>query len=246
MRHGARVVGVDPGFTDVVTISEKDRPPKRFSSAEYYERALFFRSVRKTRRWNEDTLEDVSSLPSSKTSDIEKLESHCRRYIEALPRITSHRATKGYRAMRFTRYIYRAKAIDAICDRIAPRDGRFSVVMFGDWNGGHGSPVSRKTCGPLQEIKFRLRASPHVDLRSVDEFRSSVTCSTCWARLENMRASTTKWSGKNRRMETQLRSRVHKVLHCSNSVKAGGVPMLWHDVESGCERISQHPETRGL
>ena len=224
MRHGARVVGVDPGFTDVVTISEKDQPPKRFSSAEYYERALFFRSARKTRRWNENTLEDVSSLPSSKTSDLEKLESHCRRYIEALPRITKHRATKGYRAMRFTRYIYRAKAIDAICDMIAPRDGKFSVVMFGDWNGGHGSPVSRKTCGPLQEIKFRLRASPHVDLRSVDEFRSSVTCSNCWARLENMRASTTKWSWRNRRMETQLRSRVHKVLHCSNSVNAGESP----------------------
>ena len=135
MQKGARVVGVDPGFTDIVTVSEKGMQSKSFSSAQYYEQAKFFRSARKTMRWNKDTLDDVTNLPTSQTSDLEKFENHCRRYIEVLPRITKHRAIKGYRAMRFTRYVYRAKAINAICDLIAPRDGRFSVVMFGDWNG---------------------------------------------------------------------------------------------------------------
>ena len=97
--------------TDIVTISEKGQPPRMFSSAEYYERAKIFSSARRTRQWNEDTLEDVTNLPSSKTADLDKLKSHCKRYIEVLPRITKHRATKGYRAMRFTRYVYRAKAI---------------------------------------------------------------------------------------------------------------------------------------
>ena len=93
-----------------------------FSAAEYYKRAKIFSSARRTRRWNEDTLEDVTNLPSSKTADLDKLKSHCKQYIEVLPRITKHRATKGYRAMRFTRHVYRAKAINAICDMIAPRE----------------------------------------------------------------------------------------------------------------------------
>ena len=90
-------------------------------------------------------------------------------------------------------------------------DGRFSVVMFGDWNGGHGSPGSRKACGPLQEIKYRLRSSPHVDLRSVDEFRSSVTCSKCCTRLTNMRASTTQW---NRTSKKKMETRVRESTRC--------------------------------
>ena len=129
------MMGVDPGFTDVVTVAEKGKPPRSFSSAKYYQDAKFFASARKTHKWNSDTLDDVTNLPSSRTSDLEKLDNHCKRYVEVLPRITKHRATKGYRAMRFTRYIFRNKAIDAICDLIAPNDGKFSGVMFGDWNG---------------------------------------------------------------------------------------------------------------
>ena len=55
-----------------------------FSAAEYYKRAKIFSSARRTRRWNEYTLEDVTNLPSSKTADLDKLKSHCKQYIDAL------------------------------------------------------------------------------------------------------------------------------------------------------------------
>ena len=99
------------------------------------------------------------------------------------------------------------------------------------------------------KAEYRSHCPPNVDLRSVDEFRSSVTCSKCWTRLQNMRACTTKWSWRNRRMETQLRARVHKVLHCSNSVKAGESPCCgttWNrDVNASRNIVARKCRSRG-
>jgi hypothetical protein len=53
--------------------------------------------------------------------------------------------------------------------------------------------------------------------REMDEFRSSVTCSKCYTRLTNMRASTTQWNMTSKKIET----RVHKVLHCSSRWHTG-------------------------
>ena len=215
-----RAVGVDPGFTDAVTVAEKGEKPRSFSSALYYEKAKFNRSARSTSRWNAETEQEVSEIPTHETASVEAMTLFVQGYIPLLPQLLGHRFKRGYRAMRFMRYVNRTKTIDAICEFIAPK-GKFTVVMFGDWAGGHGSPISRKASGPLQDIKFRLREAPHVDLRSVHEHLTSVTCSKCWGRLTNQRAMTTRWNRRTRVMET-TRSRIHKVLHCSNSVKAVG------------------------
>ena len=220
-KRNSRVVGVDPGFTDVVTVAEAGKGHRSFSSAKYYELATFNRSARSTDRWNRQTEAKVTGLPSAETADLEKCKAYTKVYLKVLPDLLAHRAKKAYRGMRFMRYVNRSKAISVICDFVAPRDGKFSVVMFGDWNGGAGSPISRRTCGPLQEIKFGLRKAPHVDLRSVDEFRTSVTCSKCHGKLVNSRAISTTCNRSTGVWEKR-RSRIHKVLHCSSSVKNEG------------------------
>ncbi len=219
--ESSRCVGVDPGFSDVVTVSEVGMEKARsFSSARYYELAGFNLSARRTRRWNAETQAIVQDMPSNETADLFKMEDFVRSYLRALPALIEHRAAAGYRYMRLFRHIRRSKAIRAISDFIAP-PGKFSVVMFGDWNGGAGSAISRRTCGPLEEVKFTLRSRTDVDLRSVDEFRTSMMCSGCNCKLSNMRAvskvknrSTGEWEAR--------RSKVHKVLHCSNSVDNTG------------------------
>jgi hypothetical protein len=221
-REKVRVVGVDPGFTDVVTVAEVGKKSARsFSSARYYEMAAFNRSKRRTDKWNQETEALVTQLPSPATSNLEKLKGFTQQYLASLPTLLAHRASKGYRAMRFMRYVHRKKAIDAICDFIAPRDGKHAVVMFGDWLGGQASPVSRRTCGPLHDIKFKLRDSPHVDIRSVDEFRTSQRCSSCYGQLKNCRAMATRYNSREKVWEAKV-SRIHKVIHCSSSAKTKG------------------------
>jgi hypothetical protein len=218
----SRCVGVDPGFSDVVTVSEVGMEKARnFSSARYYELAGFNLSARRTSRWNAKTEAIVQDLPSNETSDLFKMDKFVQNYLRVLPALLEHRAAAGYRYMRLYRYIRRSKAIQTIADFIAP-PGKFNVVMFGDWTSGPSSPISRRTCGPLEEIKFTLRSRPDVDLRSVDEFRTSMTCSQCNCRLSNMRAASKVKNKSTGEWEMRRRSKVHKVLHCSNSVDNTG------------------------
>ena len=160
----------------------------------------------------------MAGLPSPETGDLEKSRVFTQRYLAVLPSLLAHRARK---------------AINVICDFVAPRDGKFAVVMFGDWNGGTGSPVSRRTCGPLQEIKFGLRNAHHVDLRSVDEFRTSQTCSMCHEALVNSKAVAVRYSRHAGTWEA-------KKTRCSTAraVQKAGVPLVAAQHGTG---TSTHP-----
>ncbi|PNG99576.1 hypothetical protein TSOC_014641 [Tetrabaena socialis] len=188
-REIARVVGVDPGFTDVVTVATADRTVS-YSSRRYYEDAKIFMSNRRTDGWNEETEDTVESIPTVCTGDLGRLKMHVTAYLAKIQALLRHRFTKGYRNMRFLRSVFKRKAVGDICSLIAPA-GKITLVGFGNWSGGKGSPISRRTCGPLQEIKFRLRQRPDVFLKELDEHRTSVTCNGCLQVLSNMRALST-------------------------------------------------------
>jgi hypothetical protein len=151
------------------------------------------------------------------------MEAYARAYLQDLPELLLHRATKGYRKLRFLRYVQKQKAVRQICDLVAPL-GQFSVVFFGDWSGGAKSPVSRRASGPLQEIRRRLRESRHVDLREVNEYRSSQVCCCCEGQLSKARGVVTSVrrslaGGVEMR---KRRGRIHGVLHCKSSERLGG------------------------
>lgn len=216
--ENVRVCGVDPGFTDVATVSNNRGNTESYSSREYYHDAYFNHSARRTGRWNEETKEITDTVPDGKTANMARFKSHIRAYLLVLPRLIEHRRTKGYRRMRFLRFVMRQKAIHKICNIIAPA-GETTVVGFGDWSGGARSPISRRTSGPLNDIKRELQRMPNVHFMSIDEHLTSVTCHGCKKRLVNMRAMTTKYKKTDGvRDKVTSHSRVHKVLHCSNSV----------------------------
>ncbi|PNH01563.1 hypothetical protein TSOC_012543 [Tetrabaena socialis] len=215
-REIARVVGVDPGFTDVVTVATADgSKPVSYSSKRYYEDAKIFLSNRRTDSWNEGTEDMVDSIPTVCTGDLVRLKLHVTAYLAHLQALLRYRFTKGYRNMRFMRSVFKRKAVGDICSLIAPA-GKITLVGFGNWSGGKGSPISRRTCGPLQEIKFRLRRRPDVFLKELDEYRTSVTCNGCLQVLSNMRAMSTVVDRYDQSKAVR-RTRVHKVLHCRSS-----------------------------
>lgn len=215
-----RIIAVDPGFTDIVTWAERNGKTGSFSSARYYEIAKYNMSGRRTNKWNAETQTVVTSIPTIDFTTTETLGQHITAYISCLPILLEHRATRGYRNMRFLRYVSKKKAINVICNQLAPK-GIDTIIGFGDWNGGNGTPISRRCAGPLQEIKMELGGRSNVRMLSVSEKYTSCKCHTCHNRLTNMKAITTKVKQKNVFQESsrkQEMSKIHKVLHCRNSV----------------------------
>jgi hypothetical protein len=212
-------VGVDPGMTDIVTAANSDGVVKSFSSSRFSMEAGYHTSARRVKRWNDETEALVASIPSSKVASMVELEAHIRVYLSVLPALLASRFTRGYRSMRFFRYNGKQKAIQKVCDLIAPSD-RTVVVGFGDWTN-NGSGISRPCSGPIREIRHCLKSRPNVLYKNVDEFRTSCTCHGCHSRLSNMRADSVRLrrskEGETIRKEVK-NSKVHKVLHCCNSV----------------------------
>jgi hypothetical protein len=149
---------------------------------------------------------------------------HIKAYLATLFGLLAHRHTSGYRRMRFLRYCRRKVMIKEVCDMLAP-PGQVVYIGFGNWNGGAQSPISRRTCGPLKEIKLELRRREGVCVFGVDEHKTSQCCHCCRQKLVNMVGDKIV-----RRREEDgtvrkdvVRSRIHKVLHCRNSEKRGPI-----------------------
>ena len=231
--------GVDPGFTDVVTVAhtselqnktgEEDKSLKAkvqsYSASRYAEESRQKASKRKTEAWNEETSANVARIDhASDRSTSFGLGTFIRSYLGELRTLLTHRAERGYRNWRFHRYVFKQRVVGDICDLIAP-PGKFSVVGYGDWSGPNGTPIKRRWSGPQQDIKRTLQRRPNVLFRSVWEYRTSVTCHATWRRLSNMRARSWKYDRTiGKKVLSETRSSVHKVLHCLNSDGAKGRP----------------------
>lgn len=214
-----QVIGLDPGFTDIACWTDLKGITKRYSSAKYYEHAKYNVSRRRIDAWNAETASIVTLIPPSKTASLDELEAFGRVYLEHLPLMIRHRFSKGYRNMRFLRYVNKKNVIKQICDEIAPPE-KISIIGFGDWNGGVGTPIKRRCAGPLQEIKMELKGRDNVRFISIPEFGSSKHCYLCHCELSNMRAECTKVrraKGSTAAIRTTRVTKIHKVLHCNSS-----------------------------
>ena len=196
---------VDPGFTDVATIASIKGTVEHYSSAKYYETAFYNLSRKKTEKWNKEKMDEVKSIKARDTCQVETFKTNIKTYIELLPSLLRHRMDKNYRGMRFQRYIGKQKAIQEISDLIAPPN-KTTIIGFGNWNGGNGTPIKRRCAGPLQEIKFELHKRKNVFLEMIHERNTSQVCSCCYEKLTNMRSETKNGVKK-----------VHKVLHCKSN-----------------------------
>ena len=204
-------VGIDPGLTDVVTIARKSNGKvSSYSSSRYYEDSKVKVSNRRTSKWNAETKELSDDLKNH-PKDFYKT------YLSVSRDLIKHRTKRGYRGMRFMRYCFKQKSVQKICDMIAPRD-EFTVVGFGDWKGPKDSPINRRFCGPLQDIKRELQRRPkEVLFRSVWEYRTSKVCHKTRTDLSNMVAKSTTWDRYSGGFVKREASKVHKILHCKSS-----------------------------
>ena len=216
--HNVLIGAIDPGVTDVVTAAYTNGKTWSYSSAKYYLQSLIFTSNRRTAKWNKETETLVKNAPSVEVAMSNDLAVYIKYYLSVNDKLLIHRSQKGYRYMRFMRYIKKKETVYKIANDIAPKD-KTVILGFGDWKGLGKTPISRKTCGPIQEIKFVLSKKKNVIMEEVDEYRSSKVCSCCNNVLSNMKAkrTTKRTQGDGSVKITTQKSKVHKILHCRRS-----------------------------
>ena len=228
-------VAIDPGFDDVFVAAYTDDSIASMSSKEYYHVSKVNYSKRFTKIWNAENITQVEGADENDKTQIGPappgrgmtvregaMNAYVSWFLKAFPALQFHRALRGYRRLRFTRYVHKQLALEMMCDRIAPRvKGRdvTYLVGFGDWKAPANSPISRKTVGPISELKAMLQRRSNVLFRHVSEFRTSQRDCKTWMQLTNMKAETVRKKktkeGETKRVTTF--GRVHKVLHCRNS-----------------------------
>ena len=225
--------GVDPGVSDVVVVaSKRTGGTASYSVGKYANKALLPTSNRVTSKWNEETAESISRIRNNvDKSNMEGLSTFTNSYLSETRALHTHRATRGYRNWRFTRFVAKQSAVAEVCDFVAPStctiDGKvvqmYNVVGYGDWTGVSGTPIKRKYCGPQVDIRKELRRrQDSVLFRSIWEYRTSITCHATWQRLTNMKAVSNGREKGGAMIADAKRGSVHKVLHCKSSKCAFG------------------------
>ena len=192
-------IGIDPGFTDVITACYSDgRSPLSYSSSRYYETAKIKHSSRHTSKFNEQTkamTDQLLATQGCRTSYLHNMASYLEVYLKVLVPLLKNRMQQQYRKFRFLRHIFKKTTVVEIVDLIvgktsSPPSKPLILVGFGNWSGGHSSPISRKHAGPIQSIKEEIAKRPNTQLCNVDEHKSSQVNCKEWTKMRNMKAIT--------------------------------------------------------
>jgi hypothetical protein len=223
-------------MTDILTGAfTGGRKTFTYSSARYYEESKVNYSRHRTNRWNKQT-KDLTDMMANDaggcTANPEKMKEWVTHYLATCRDLMAHRSGRGYKKLRFLRFCKKKSTVSKMCDGVAPpKDGKLYCIGFGDWSGGHASPISRRCAGPIQDIKRELFSRDNVLMKHVDEFRTSKTHNITRLPLVNMKVwaenkTQNKYIIKSDSLDTlvmthtttkRVLKKVHKVLHCKTS-----------------------------
>jgi hypothetical protein len=168
-----KTIGLDPGYTDVVTCTRMSDPTGSFSvsTKSYYFDSKFTESnfiMKHKLHRNSTILNIVKNMPSQKTGCINRIIDYIFYIIPQLDTLMDFYTTMKIRDLKFKRYCFSQKTIDAITDNIIKEFGSETIVAFGDFsNNGCIKAVK----GPVKKIERVLRRKCIV--LSTDEYRTS-------------------------------------------------------------------------
>jgi hypothetical protein len=125
-------------------------------------------------------------MPSFKTSSFDLDFQRLPFFWMHLRFLLAFSADQGFLRWRFTRDRANIPALDALAKRLVPRASKQVCIGSGDWSRQDG--IRGHATGPVKgfvkALKKRATVAP------IDEFRSSVTCSSCIKRLKKARLFT--------------------------------------------------------
>ncbi|BDA45239.1 hypothetical protein COCOBI_07-0260 [Coccomyxa sp. Obi] len=187
-----RRICIDPGG-DVMAFGVLDHDSKeepavvRCPSAEYRDRAGFPAVLRKRRNWvrSSGVEELMTHAPSGKLVDLRGLREHIRYHLGVLERVLDHFGAARQRRLAFTSHVSKARAMDSMALRIAPR-GVKTLVVYGAADFSHA--MKGRAAVPYKRLKACVAALEDVTLVEVGECNTSRLCSRCHEELEGVRS----------------------------------------------------------
>ena len=209
------VWGVDPGRREVFVASNRAHEVERCSTKQYYHMAGFKRSCKKVQMWedqNEAVKKALDRLQkvTKKTSSSAVLGEYVHELLQHLDTLLTFHVKKGYRDLKFGRYIGRQKALQKLCNQITVKAGRNTLVGFGDWSNKDSAGIIKKCpAGPVKQFERELKKRCMVV--SVDEFRSSKLHECCHASLKPAYIHQ-----ESKKDHVVRKVKAHSVLFCDN------------------------------
>ncbi|RLN26509.1 hypothetical protein BBJ28_00024584, partial [Nothophytophthora sp. Chile5] len=191
---GKRVVGVDPGRTDLANCAWMDEAGEpvfsSYSNKEYQQKIGLKKAGAKRRLWmsRANLQEAMTQLPSAKTPSTFTMMAHLEQLFLILNRVLALNGLRRVRGLRFSQHCLRQRVMYDICDRItspgaAVEDDRPVVVAFG---AGMFSSCSRGHCpGPVKGVRRALRERG-VEMYDVNEDYTSQLCNCCHGKVVPM------------------------------------------------------------
>ena len=207
--------GLDPGRREVFVASNEQGEVKRLSTKQFYHEAKFKASTKKIQAWhklNDEISEAITGLPSKKTSEIAGLQVYMQFLFPRLDMLLSFHMQKGYRDLKFRRYVLKQKKLLAICNSLTEKAGRRTLIGFGDWSNKDSAGVIKKSpAGPVKQLEREL--AKRCKVVSIDEFRSSKLHEKCHCELNKTYRQKADKNGVLRRVK------IHSVLFCPFSLR---------------------------
>ena len=207
-----RVVGLDPGRRDLfrAVYGEEKGESVSCSTKEWYSITGFTRARKKRETWVENggnmkgilrggysnitlnvltrfTLVDsfttflALAVPTSGCTTIAEFQTYATYVLLHRDAILEFYGAVRWRRLRWKCHMGRSKAYDQVCKRITADDPE-TFVAFGD---GHFSSSSRGHApAPVKGLYKELKRRLGRNVRLVDEYKTSIMCSKCTARMD--------------------------------------------------------------
>lgn len=170
---GKRVLGVDPGRSNILFVAEETAPSKfkhyRLTRKQYYTEAGIFKARDQAQSWhNHNIKEELASLAnvSSKSASLEKFQAYLQVVFSTRDALWNEYSKKRWLQQRLRLYGGKKRVFSNFLNKI---DGENTVLAFGSakFAPGGKNEVSVPTSRAYKECSYRFPIVP------VDEFRTT-------------------------------------------------------------------------
>lgn len=205
--------GIDPGRREIFVASNLSGQTKRCTTSQYYHKCGIKASKKKTDMWAEKYRKDTIELnvPSMKTSSLTQAQEHITYMLTHSDDMLRFRMKKGYRKLKFRRYVMRQHALRDMCLDLTAKAGRRTLVGFGDWSNKDSAGIIKKCpMGPVKKFEHELKR--YCRVVSIDEYATSKTHEACHCTLHKCFMH----KRKKKSGEALGCAKVHSVFFCAN------------------------------
>ncbi|KAL3664317.1 hypothetical protein V7S43_010654 [Phytophthora oleae] len=128
----------------------------------------------------------IHAMPSFKTASYDTYFQRLRFFWTHLRFLLAFSAEQAFLRWRFTQDRAKMTALDTLAKRLVPITSKQVCIAYGDWSRWDG--IKGHATGPVKGFVDALKKRATVI--SVDEYRTSMTCSCCHQRLKQTRLFT--------------------------------------------------------